>query len=225
MLPFVGLRGEIMSAVRNSLVLRLAVAGLGSFVAWPGITVALASPASLAGPAASPAIVSFKVTPSPVRAQGGLVTATAKVRSARTCTFSVTPKVRGFPVTRRCSSGTATVTVKFPPNASIATKHFTVTLTVAGSGHQATAHRKLAQPPLTLTGVSQLVGQGGSYCALLTSGRVYCWGFNDLGQLGDGKTRNSSRPVAVTGVGGKRALTGVAAVVGDSLGYGSEYCA
>src|SRR6185437_10331651 len=81
------------------------------------------------------------------------------------------------------------------------------------------------QPPLALTGVKTVVGQGQSYCALLTSGRVDCWGFNDLGQLGDGKSKNSSRPVPVTGVGGKGVLTGVASVVADSLGYGSQYCA
>lgn len=98
-------------------------------------------------------------------------------------------------------------------------------LSVQGSGRPATASRKLTQPPLTLTGVQNVVGQGQSYCALLTSGRVDCWGFNALGQLGDGTTRNSSRPVPVTGVGGKGVLTGVASVASDTLGYGDEYCA
>ena len=56
---------------------------------------------------AVPVITSFKVMPSPVRAQGGTVTMTAKARSAKTCTFSIKPKVTGFPVTRHCASGTA----------------------------------------------------------------------------------------------------------------------
>ncbi len=150
---------------------------------------------------------------------------TAKVRSGQTCTFSIKPKVTGFPVTRGCASGTAKATLKFAPNGSISTKRFTIELTVRGGGHTVTASKKLAQPPLTLSGVKTVVGQGQSYCALLTNSRVYCWGFNSLGQLGDGRTKNSSRPVAVTGVGGKGVLTGVASVVSDTFGYGDEYCA
>jgi alpha-tubulin suppressor-like RCC1 family protein len=176
-------------------------------------------------PASTPTITSVKVAPSPVRAAGGNVTATAKVRSAQTCTFSITPKVTGLPVTRKCASGTAKVTIKFPANGSASVRRFTLKLTVHGGGHAAAATKKLTQPPLTLSGVKSVVGQGQSYCALLTSGRVDCWGFNGLGQLGDGKSKNSSRPVAVTAVSGKGALTGVASVIGDAFGYGSQYCA
>ena len=211
-----------MSAVRISRVIRLAVAGLGSSLALGGTTWAVAAPGR---PAAVPVITSFKVTPSPVSAHGGEVTATAKVRSAQTCTFSIKPLVTGFPVTRRCASGTATATLRIPPNRSISTRRFTVKLTVRGGGHTVTASKRLTQPPLTLSGVKTVVGQGGSYCALMANSRVYCWGFNDLGQLGDGKTKNSSRPVAVKGVGGKTVLAGVASLVSDSLGYGSQYCA
>jgi alpha-tubulin suppressor-like RCC1 family protein len=201
------------------------VAGLGSLLALLGSTSAVASTARPASPAAGPTVTSFKVTPSPVPAGGGKVTVTAKVRSGQKCTFSIKPKVTGFPVTRNCASGTVTVTLKIPANDSISTRHFTMTLKVAGSGRTTSASKALAQPPLTLGGVKSVVGQGQSYCALLTSGRVDCWGFNDFGQLGDGKTKNSSRPVAVTAVGGKGVLTGVASVVSDTLAYGSEYCA
>ena len=34
-----------------------------------------------------------------------------------------------------------------------------------------------------LSGVSSLVGGGGAYCALLTSGEVNCWGWGPYGQL------------------------------------------
>ncbi len=214
-----------MSTVKFSVVARLVAAGLGSCLALAGTTAAVAGPALGARPTAAPVITSFKVTPSPASAKGGKVTVTVKVRSGRTCTFSVKPKVTGFPVTRRCSAGTATVTFKLPPNGSISTKHFTIKLSVRGASRTASASRVLAQPPLTLGGVKAIAGQGQSYCALLTSGRVDCWGFNDVGQLGDGKTKNSSRPVAVSGIGGKGVLTGVASVVSDTLGYGNEYCA
>ncbi|MFN8051749.1 MAG: SdrD B-like domain-containing protein [Acidimicrobiales bacterium] len=39
-------------------------------------------------------------------------------------------------------------------------------------------------------------------CAVITDGTVRCWGFNGIGQLGDGTTVNSADPVAVAGVAG-----------------------
>ena len=36
-------------------------------------------------------------------------------------------------------------------------------------------------------------------CAVATDGRVYCWGFGDLGALGNGSSTSSLRPVAVAG--------------------------
>jgi alpha-tubulin suppressor-like RCC1 family protein len=36
-------------------------------------------------------------------------------------------------------------------------------------------------------------------CGITTAGRVYCWGFNENGQLGDGTTTNRSAPVKVSG--------------------------
>jgi alpha-tubulin suppressor-like RCC1 family protein len=52
-------------------------------------------------------------------------------------------------------------------------------------------------------------------CALLTSGKVKCWGLNDKGQLGDGGWTNRTAPTEVEG------LTGVTAIAAG----GSHACA
>jgi len=92
----------------------------------------------------------------------------------------------------------------------------------------------------TLTGVTSLVGGSGNYCVLLTSSGVDCWGYGEQGQLGNGMFYTSSSygsdtPVAVEGVGGTGALTGVTDLIGgdqfqfsfagdESAEYGN-YCA
>jgi alpha-tubulin suppressor-like RCC1 family protein len=58
-------------------------------------------------------------------------------------------------------------------------------------------------------------------CAVSAAGGVRCWGENGDGQLGDGSTTGRSLSVAVKGVGGSGALTGVKAV---AVGY-SHSCA
>jgi alpha-tubulin suppressor-like RCC1 family protein len=39
-------------------------------------------------------------------------------------------------------------------------------------------------------------------CAVTSAGGLMCWGFNSVGQLGNGKTGDELVPVAVLGVGG-----------------------
>jgi alpha-tubulin suppressor-like RCC1 family protein len=57
----------------------------------------------------------------------------------------------------------------------------------------------------------------GSYCALLSTGKVDCWGYNGSGQLGNGTTTSSDVPVAAMGI------TDATAVAGDN--DGGSFCA
>jgi hypothetical protein len=78
----------------------------------------------------------------------------------------------------------------------------------------------------TLTRVTNLVGNYyESYCALLTSGGVDCWGRAHYGMLGDGSKSQSDTPVVVKGVGGTGRLTEVTNLVGSGGGFNESYCA
>jgi alpha-tubulin suppressor-like RCC1 family protein len=52
----------------------------------------------------------------------------------------------------------------------------------------------------------------GVSCLATGDGSAYCWGADDVGQLGDGETTNKSAPVSVKGPGGLGKLTGVVAI-------------
>ena len=81
----------------------------------------------------------------------------------------------------------------------------------------------------TLGGVASLTGATYGSCALLTSGKVDCWGAGDSGQLGNGKfytnpkAEGSAVPVAVLGVGRTGPLSGVTGL--NSYGPGVGFCA
>ena len=51
-----------------------------------------------------------------------------------------------------------------------------------------------------LAGVSSVVGGGFHTCALIGTGGVRCWGFNDYGALGNGTTATTATPVAAAGI-------------------------
>jgi alpha-tubulin suppressor-like RCC1 family protein len=48
-------------------------------------------------------------------------------------------------------------------------------------------------------GVAAVASGGSHVCALTTAGRLWCWGSNSSGQLGDGTTTDRHAPVAVLG--------------------------
>ena len=51
--------------------------------------------------------------------------------------------------------------------------------------------------------VAHVVAEGANTCAVLNDGTLWCWGANDVGQLGNGTTDDSAVPVAVTALGTK----------------------
>ena len=65
-------------------------------------------------------------------------------------------------------------------------------------------------------------GIGHSYCALLNSGGVDCWGSGQNGELGNGSYANSTTPTPVSGVGGSGMLSGVVSLIGGDV---EAYCA
>jgi alpha-tubulin suppressor-like RCC1 family protein len=59
-----------------------------------------------------------------------------------------------------------------------------------------------AQAPVAVTGGYAFVSVTAAYahtCGLTTTGLAYCWGTNELGELGNGTTAQALSPVAVVG--------------------------
>jgi alpha-tubulin suppressor-like RCC1 family protein len=80
--------------------------------------------------------------------------------------------------------------------------------------------------PLQMEGLDAIHLAAGWYhtCAVTSDGLVKCWGQNSNGQLGDGRTEDSSSPVEVTGLEKVAALTAGAAHSCALTMSGDVYC-
>src|SRR5437016_2640737 len=80
-------------------------------------------------------------------------------------------------------------------------------IALAGCGDEAESPTAPASTPAAgleaataaLVSFTQVSAGGSHTCALAADGRVYCWGSNENGQLGDGTHNNHSSPKAVSG--------------------------
>lgn len=68
-----------------------------------------------------------------------------------------------------------------------------------GTGKYETTN-KPGKPVKDLGDAKQNAAQEGTVCAIRGAGEVGCWGSNEFGRLGNGKTKDSAVPVAVKGI-------------------------
>jgi alpha-tubulin suppressor-like RCC1 family protein len=91
-----------------------------------------------------------------------------------------------------------------------------------GSGQLGNGTTTSSDVPVAVTGITDAKAvvsgsQYGDYCALLSTGKVRCWGYNGDGELGNGTMTDSDVPVTVIGI---TDATAVASTLG-----GRSHCA
>lgn len=74
--------------------------------------------------------------------------------------------------------------------------------------------------------VIKVFAAGYHACALTQSGKMFCWGYNGFGQLGDGTTNDSSVPVQVGGLLASKNITDISGTAYGScaIADGKIYC-
>ena len=67
-----------------------------------------------------------------------------------------------------------------------------------------------------LSGIASVSAGQNFSCGVTSPGNVYCWGYNNYGQLGINNTTTKKTPVEVLGVGGVGNLSGIVSVAGGA---------
>ncbi len=191
-------------AARIGLVLALVVGLFAVPIAVVG-GVAGAAPTKPTPPTVTP----LAATPLSVSFTGGQVTLSATVTNAISCTFTSNKPVPGLPASAPCSNGTVVEGVTLPANTGKKAISYRFKLAVSGTKTVKTTTVVTVGTGMHsgLTGVRSVSTDGRSSCAVLASGRVDCWGWNDNGSLGNGTTAQSDVPVAVTGITDAKAVS------------------
>ncbi|WP_428001138.1 fibronectin type III domain-containing protein [Acidovorax sp.] len=170
-----------------------------------------------------------KSTPQPVT---GLASGVAAIAAGQqhTCALTTAGAVLCWGDNQYGELGDGSTTNKSTPQpvtglasgvAAIAAGNFhTCALTTAGAvqcwgynvdgqlGDGSTTNKSAPQPVAGLaSGVASIAAGADHNCALTTAGAVQCWGYNGVGQLGDGSTNRKTTPQPVTGL-----TSGVAAI-------------
>jgi hypothetical protein len=81
--------------------------------------------------------------------------------------------------------------------------------------------------PVGVTGISDATAISGSFdqtCALLSTGQMRCWGYNDEGQIGDGTTDDAFTPVPVQTINDATAIAAGASHTCAVLATGRYEC-
>lgn len=86
-------------------------------------------------------IVRFTATPSALSASGGELRLRAVVHGARKCRFSSARTLKGFPYTKGCASGRASVNIKLAKNKTSSTETYRFALTASGARGVSTKRR------------------------------------------------------------------------------------
>jgi alpha-tubulin suppressor-like RCC1 family protein len=202
----------------------------------PGMNIVKAAQLAGTGKGSPPTVSGFAASPSKLYNDGGIVTLSATVTHAKSCLFSSTKPVTGLPATVPCTSGAVHQTVTLPANSGTKVVKYTFELAVTRITTVDAAPVKVkvgtSAPPAGLTGVRAIASDDiESYCALLTTGGVDCWGDNYFGTLGNGTTGGPDgsygydTPQVVTGITDAVSVTGEGDN-GPGVGYGAGgYCA
>ena len=92
-----------------------------------------------------------------------------------------------------------------------------------GSGQLGNGTRTDSDVPVAVSGITDAVSVSGdgldSYCAVLATGHIACWGYNGVGQLGNGTTATTDVPVPVSGI------TDAVSLSSSSYDSNNNYCA